>query len=363
MKTKLMPFDIEKAKAGAKIVTKNGLNVIIREYCDDELYNYPIEAIVKNPADDTGKDTLYYTKEGRFLSSSECDLDLLIEEEEETDKYDPYKATVESISDMVKRYTELQSLEELKDFYDNVNVKCREAVEYDKKWCKKQDEKPADNKPKFQKGDWVISKQGRVQKITNVIENVTNHTYGYDTVSCSFDILSYGYFNENVEGIRLWDINDAKDGDVLYSLDSKQPFIFKHRTPHQQADVYCGINVFGKFFVENTEDCIIVVDKYVPADKFQRERLFQKMKEAGYEWNSDKKKLHKIGEIKTRKMTHQELSWWLRDCPEEHRECKFLGGHTVYSSYGFNEKEANTPIENIFIRKNGGEWQEPLVEI
>lgn len=93
-----------------------------------------------------------------------------------------------------------------------------------------------------------------------------------------------------------WTIADAKEGDVLYSLDSCRPFIYKERKPYQQATAYCGINKYGKFFVRNTKDCIIVLDKYVPATKEQRDLLFQKMKEAGYKWDSEKKELEKIEE-------------------------------------------------------------------
>ena len=81
---------------------------------------------------------------------------------------------------------------------------------------------------------------------------------------------------------------------MLYSLDSKQPFIFKHRKPNEQAEVYCGINIYGKFFVENTKDCIITTDKYIPATKEQRDTLFAKMREAGYKWDAEKKELKKI---------------------------------------------------------------------
>lgn len=88
--------------------------------------------------------------------------------------------------------------------------------------------------------------------------------------------------------------HNAKDGDVLYSLDSKRPFIYKERKPHEQATAYCGINIYGKFFVWKTKDCIIITDKYIPATKEQRDFLFSNMKEEGYEWDADNKKLKKI---------------------------------------------------------------------
>ena len=44
----------------------------------------------------------------------------------------------------------------------------------------------------------------------------------------------------------------------------------------------------------STTDYIIVLDKYVPATKEQRDFLFRKMKEAGYEWDATKKQLKKL---------------------------------------------------------------------
>ena len=56
--------------------------------------------------------------------------------------YNPYKATVESIAEMCKRY-DVASHSGLRDFYANVKVKCKEAIEYDKKYPQKQ-WKPSD---------------------------------------------------------------------------------------------------------------------------------------------------------------------------------------------------------------------------
>lgn len=180
------------------------------------------------------------------------------------------------------------------------------------------------------------------------------------------DILKYNSLFEEDDDykdyFRPWTIADAKNGDVLYSLDSKQPFIFKHRKAHQQAEAYCGINIYGKFFVEGTKDCIITTDKYVPATKEQRDLLFQKLKEAGYEWNEKEKELKKIKKAKTRPMTYQELAWWLMEKPEEHRECRYKDCKCVFKEFKYNEEDYNCPTDGVLIRKNGGEWKEPLIE-
>lgn len=151
-------------------------------------------------------------------------------------------------------------------------------------------------KPKFKVGDWVIDKQGIVHQIANVVENVTNHTYGYD-------IVGGGYFNDNTEGIRLWTIQDAKDGDVLACGDevSDCPFIFHNLNKKLNPRSYCGVNTICDF-QENDENGGSWCDseEVRPATKEQRDFLFSKMHEAGYEWNADKKELKKIE--KTRPM-------------------------------------------------------------
>lgn len=68
--------------------------------------------------------------------------------------------------------------------------------------------------------------------------------------------------------------------------------------------------------------------------------------------------------IKTRRMTNQELSWWLRECPEEHREYKFKTNPLIYHDYIYKDDNVNEVIDDrIVIRSNGGEWKEPLIEI
>lgn len=61
-------------------------------------------------------------------------------------------------------------------------------------------------------------------------------------------------------------------------------------------------------------------------------------------------------------MTNQELAWWLRDHPEEHRECKNKCGSIVSHDYIYSVENENEPCDDIVIRSNGGEWREPLKE-
>lgn len=143
---------------------------------------------------------------------------------------------------------------------------------------------------KFEVGDWLVYNDG--------------NTFAYGSREVQIKTIENDryFFTQNTNGsrkfidnhCRLWTIQDAKDCDLLYSLDSKQPFIYKVRPQFSQAIGYCCINKFGDFAVWDTNKCIICTDKYIPATKEQRDLLFQKMKEAGYEWDADKKELLKI---------------------------------------------------------------------
>lgn len=67
---------------------------------------------------------------------------------------------------------------------------------------------------------------------------------------------------------------------------------------------------------------------------------------------------------KTRRRTYQELSNWLRECPQEHREFKRADSKYVYVVLGYDEDDANEEVSSdILIRRNNGKWEEPLIEV
>lgn len=93
------------------------------------------------------------------------------------------------------------------------------------------------------------------------------------------------------DNFKLWTIQDAKDGDVLTNgeliLIFKQ---FEEPTYRQHIIAYVGLDTNGN--IQITDDTWnLGIDKAKPATKEQRELLFKKMNEAGYEWNADKKEL------------------------------------------------------------------------
>lgn len=82
--------------------------------------------------------------------------------------------------------------------------------------------------------------------------------------------------------------------------------------------------------------------------------------------DSDYEPYNHCAEIeKQRRMTHKELSRWLRE--NTTRECKWINkdysnSDYVYSRHVYLERCADEEVDSsIVIRENDGEWQEPLV--
>lgn len=135
--------------------------------------------------------------------------------------------------------------------------------------------------PKFKVGDWITD-----GNITIQIEAIKNNCYLY----CEDCTL---YSTKTADKVyHLWTIQDAKDGDILMA---NAPFIFNGNLEGGIGcpGAHCAINTLGKFQIPKYPEHW-TGHTTTPATKEQRELLFQKMKEAGYEWNAEKKELKKI---------------------------------------------------------------------
>lgn len=144
-------------------------------------------------------------------------------------------------------------------------------------------------KPKFEFDfdDWVVTDKGDTVQIVSV--NNSNYTL-YNRMK--FDISYVDKF------WHKWTIKDAKAGDVLATVDDGNPFIYKGclDPEHPNSPVaYCGLDLKGELCVNSRKQNHWWTDTTVhPATKEQRDLLFQKMYEAGYEWDEEKKELKKI---------------------------------------------------------------------
>lgn len=162
-------------------------------------------------------------------------------------------------------------------------------------WLEKQEEQKSADKvePKFKVGDWVINKHGFTMQIVDVRDS--HYVYMYEEKKLSATI-------EQMENsCHLWTIQDAKDGDVLtcYSNIKGQP-IEQTGIIKQYVGRHGGCSNSFKAYFGVDWDNNVVIEGYMgssniyPATKEQRDLLFQKMKEAGYEWDAEKKELKKI---------------------------------------------------------------------
>lgn len=163
-------------------------------------------------------------------------------------------------------------------------------------WLEKQGkQKPIDKvEPKFKVGDWVVRDYLNNHTVNQVAEvkQIDDEHFGYT-------LDDEMYFSGSWESsYHLWTIQDANDGDVLY-----------HKSPLTGIEYFVmsrGVNRCGNidsYFRYNSEDGFGInipsvlsgeLDDITPATKEQRDFLFSKMKEAGYEWDSEKKELKKI---------------------------------------------------------------------
>jgi hypothetical protein len=166
-------------------------------------------------------------------------------------------------------------------------------------WLEKQGVQKSSNKvePKFKVGDWTVSNlDKKARQISEVHFDEYNSYYVVDGKSVNLE--EYDRLH------HLWTIADAKDGDVLANNNGwVGVFKFLHS---DDFTVYYFItrnmSFYSEFCVYDTLDPLFY--HIHPATKEQRELLFQKMKEAGYEWDAKKKELKKI---------EQKTAWSERD--------------------------------------------------
>ena len=94
---------------------------------------------------------------------------------------------------------------------------------------------------------------------------------------------------------------------------NESPVIFKNRTVNNGIDTYCRLEDGDEQWeFHSSLKCITIQDEDVqPATKEQRDLLFSKMKEAGYEWDADKKELKKIVK-RWRDGDNLINGWWIR---------------------------------------------------
>ena len=86
----------------------------------------------------------------------------------------------------------------------------------------------------------------------------------------------------------------VKKGDIMMQIDGTSPFIASGESTIDNYPKYiCGITDCGNFKISNNDNSW-TVKFYIPASEEAKKELFDKMKEAGYRWNTDTLELEKI---------------------------------------------------------------------
>lgn len=162
-------------------------------------------------------------------------------------------------------------------------------------WIEKQGEQNLTDKvkPKFKVGDWIIG--NTIYKVLCVIDDEYRLSLNID------DSIVCAKIKTIDKKFHIWTIQDAKDGDVLATKIDEEPndfiYIFNKYDQNLGFWSHCYLDAYINRFHEGMYHNNYNVG--VPATKEQRDLLFHKMKEAGYEWDVEEKELKKIEQEQT----------------------------------------------------------------
>lgn len=156
--------------------------------------------------------------------------------------------------------------------------------------------KPVENtEPKFKVGDWIACEGLNTALIVNVVDD----KYEVEFIDGNKGFPHIDYIDRL---FHLWTIQDAEDGDIIYvdnTVDKFTSIKIVSELENEKLWEYC--NVWSNW--ENLEywefDPIrgftyLSLHDFHPATKKQRDLLFQKIKESGYEWNTETKELDRL---------------------------------------------------------------------
>ena len=141
-------------------------------------------------------------------------------------------------------------------------------------WLEKQGKNSIDKtKLRFRIDDFIIS-----DYCIGKVVALTNDAYLLDTGICIPFSCEHDF--------HIWNIQDAKKGDVLASKDTSNILIFKKLETSTSFSSYYNI--------ERRQESAWSNECFVPASKEQRNKLIRAMEQAGYTFDFEKKELNKI---------------------------------------------------------------------
>lgn len=152
--------------------------------------------------------------------------------------------------------------------------------------------------PRFKVGEWLCENEPnnyarfiQILEIVNV-QGKKRYRISRNIHKDDEDVVEFEFVEKYY---HKFDIQDVKNGDVLAvdPIDTyPSPFVAIYKKQNgEDFDSYCFIGFDGEFYKGENEHS---TEEVYPATKKQRDFLFQKMQEVGYEWDADKKELRKI---------------------------------------------------------------------
>lgn len=181
-------------------------------------------------------------------------------------------------------------------------------------------------KPKFFKGDYIIRNTAGYIHNTYYIKDVMDDYYVCTELSENYNITFS--FEEADNTFKLWDISDAKDGDVL--AEDSCLFIIKKLNDDFSADTYCVLFDDGDY----VNNCPLRFDYKgtYPATKEQREELFNRIMTENYEWDPEKKELKKLS-IKPK---FNEGDWVVDEKDNSVHQIKHVIENVTYGDFSYD---------------------------
>lgn len=158
--------------------------------------------------------------------------------------------------------------------------------------------------PKFKVGDWLCANElnnyANLIKIIEIVDVFGKKRYkisrDYDS---DLDLTEFDFIEKHY---HLWNIQDAKVGDVLADEDNNIGIFQECEGMYWYSYTYLGCD--GQLRGFSMGGSHEQTDTH-PATKEQRDLLFRKIKEAGYKWNAETKTLEKLVEPKFDQKTLQ----------------------------------------------------------
>lgn len=167
----------------------------------------------------------------------------------------------------------------------------------------------------FRKGNWYQCTKNFFGKGVTFDKDVAYYCAEegclQDEYGCHIAIVKDLYDN-----FKLWTIEDAKPGDMLSNdhhilILKELGYTWASNGKPECLYAYCGIKPDGNFELEKEHYCFCGILHTHPATKEQRDLLFQKMNEAGYEWDSERLELKRV-EQKPAEQTEEDESMYTR---------------------------------------------------